>query len=273
MTSAYYDERMRRGWFVATAMAAGACVAIACGSDRDDRPANGNLDAGSDGPEAAATDAAMACPLSDRERGEVRGVVTILDGSKTPPPAPGARVCVHGRPDLPCVDALADGTYEHTCMPVGDVAILFSHEAGRTLWLRVLLPGFPQLLDAPIANRAENVKLFSAVGIAYPQPGMGIVTLNDALNTTTGGFTVSVPPGILGPWYSSNGTTITHDAGPTSGEGFVFALAPAGDLTIGLVGADGGACQQVSGGWGSGDGGITVPVLDDAETLVLVSCP
>jgi hypothetical protein len=278
MASAYYDGEVTRGWFVTGAFALLATAAIACGGDDSAmrEPADGGASANGDASpnDAGASDAAPPCPLPDARKSELRGRVTILDGSDQPPPAAGARVCIHGHPDLPCVDALGDGTYEHNCVPTGDVAILFSHDAGRVLWLRVLVPGIPQALDTPIGTRAENVKLFAPAGVAYPQPAMGIVTLNDSLDSAKGGITFSAPAGSIGPFYSSDGSKITNDAGPSTGGGWAFVLVPAGDARFGLAGADPATiCGQVSGGWGSGDGGITVPVLEDVETRVLVTCP
>jgi hypothetical protein len=223
---------------------------------------------------AAAVDASAACPLEPSRSSAIRGRVRIIDGSREPPPASGARVCIHGRPDIPCVQALADGTYEHTCVPDGDVPILFSKEGvGSTLWLRVITAGLAQLVDTPIATGAENTKVFASIGLTYPRPGHGILTVNDARDSAGGGITfTALGRGADGPYYSSNGETIDRDAGPSTGLGLALFLAPAGNVQLRLDAPDGGACGQTLGGWGSDGRTITVPVLDQTETLVLVRC-
>jgi hypothetical protein len=80
---------------------------------------------------------------------------------------------------------------------------------------------------------------------------------------------------VAGPFYSAHGTAIESGAGATTGEGVVFLIAPAGNLKIEMKSPnpDGGACIQTLGGWGSGDGTITVPVFENTETSALIRCP
>lgn len=258
---------------VAAALACAATTIVACSDDTNSAGDAG--DGGSDAralPSDAGADAALPCPLE--RKAEIRGRVTILDGSKTPPPAAGARVCIHGRADLPCVESLADGTYEHTCVPEGDVGILFSKDGvGRMLALRVMTAGIAQELEGKLATTDENKKLFAPVGVTYPRPGRGLVTLNE---THDMGYAFTVTPlaaGVDGPFYSADGEKIDRTADAGVGLGYVFMAAPIGELQIGMAAADGGTCQQVLGGWGSKDGKITVPVLEDTETFVFVRCP
>lgn len=243
-----------------------------------------STDAGIDRPAVTsdAGDASMACPLDPSRTSLVRGRVTILDGSKEPPPAPGAKVCILDHPELPCATALADGTYEHTCVPEGDIGILFTKEGvGRTVWLRVMTAGIAQEVDGKIATREENQKLFAAVSVTYPRVGYGMVTINDTQDSAGGGvFVTPVGSGTDGPFYSSDGEKIDGKVGPSAGLGIAFIVAPTGKLEIQLTapstdgGADGGSslCGQVQRGWGSNGRTITVPVLEDTETDVNVRC-
>jgi hypothetical protein len=258
-----------------------ACVLgalTACGDDEGAGVPPPSLapDGGADAvatPPDGAPDSGPSCPVA--RPGQARGFVTMLDGSDPPPPVPGARICVHDRPDLPCVSSAEDGSYEHSCLPEGDVGILFSKdEVGRTLWLRVITPGIPQQVEGKIVTQAENVRFFGDVGVAYPRSGHGIVTLLDSDRSAKGGMYVEpLEQGVEGPFYSSDGVNLDRDAGPTAGFGLAVMLAPAGSLDVALTHVDGGGCQQVLGGWGSDAGKITVPVLEDTETLVLVRCP
>lgn len=264
------DSRVPVSIGMIVGMAMGALAACS-----DDAPRASAADAGVDAAVAAvdASAEASSCPLE--RRAELRGRVTILDGSKDPPPAAGARVCVHGRPDLPCASALADGTFEHTCMPEGDAAVLFEQAGiGRTLWLRVFTSGLGQTIDAKIATTEENRKLFAPAGVTYPRAGHGMITVNDSQDSAGGGIRIEPHgAGVEGPFLSGNGETIDADGGLTHGGGVAFLVAPVGEQVIGLSDPDGGACGQVSGGWGTGGGTITVPVLEDTETNMLVRCP
>lgn len=227
-------------------------------------------------------DAGIACPLDPSRTSIVRGRVTILDGSKEPPPAPGATVCILDHPELPCAVALADGTYEHTCVPEGDVGILFTKEGvGRTLWLRVMTAGIAQEVLGKIATKAENQKLFAAVNVTYPRAGHGMITINDTQDSAGGGIHVTPVGSGDGPYYSSDGEKIDGNVGPSAGIGIAFIVAPTGKLEIQLTApsaADGGTdagsslCGQVQRGWGSNGHTITVPVLEDTETDVNVRC-
>lgn len=201
----------------------------------------------------------------------------------TPAPfagVPDVKVCLFNHPELPCVMTGPDGTYEHTCVPEGDVSMLFSKTGfAQTLWLRVFLAGVGQNFQVALVPDAVNKKLFETAGETYPRPGYGLVTLNDQLDTS--GITVApLSPGASGPFYSAHGIDIDRDAGGTIGEGLVFMIAPVGSLTFQMTApalSDGGTsssmCQQALGGWGAANGKMTVPVLENTETSLNILCP
>jgi hypothetical protein len=217
-------------------------------------------------PDAGAPDTSPRCGLE--RAGTISGKVISTPGK----PNAGVQVCVYQRPDLPCVTTAEDGTYEHTCLPEGDTAVLFSKEGhASTLWLRVVTAGIGQHLDTYVLPDSENTKLFGTVGVTYPRAGHGMVTLNDL--SDTGQITVTAEGAATdGPFYSRDAVTIDRDAGATVGNGIVFLVAPVGSLKLRMTTPDAKKCQQVLGGWGSVDNTITVPVVENTETSVFINC-
>jgi hypothetical protein len=224
-------------------------------------------DAAVDSPNDAAP---TGCPLQAASL--VNGKVHHLGATGELVDAADVRVCIHERPDIPCVTTANDGTFEHTCVPEGDTALLFSKSGfASTLWLRVITPGIGQTMEALVLKDSENAALFAATGVTYPRSGYGLVTMND-LRDTDGVVVTPEGTGTDGPFYSSNGTAIDRDAGSSTGDGLVFTVAPVGKLKLRITGPDGGACQQAFGGWQSTDSTVTVPVLENTETSLFIAC-
>jgi hypothetical protein len=199
--------------------------------------------------------------------------VAHLEAGNGNTPSAGVSVCVYGRVDLPCVLTDEDGTYEHLCIPEGDVGILFSKEGfASTLSLRVFVASIGQTVSGFIVNDADNARVFQAAGATYPRPGYGLVTVNDSRDRD-GMVATAVGTGVDGPFYSPDGATIVSNGTGTTGQGLVFFLAPVGSLKIELHGPSAGACQEDLGGWASVDSTITLPVAENTETTVLVRCP
>lgn len=262
---------LRLASLTATIPALIAFTLLEVGCEDDAAPANVPADGGAGGAAdaPAQSDAvAPACPLA--RAALLRGKVSHLADNDTDlVPAADVRICVHRRDDLPCVVTAKDGTYEHLCLPEGEVGIAYSKPGyPSVLWLRVLSAGLGEPADALLPTDAQNVKLF---GSAYPRAGRGLVTMNDTRDTD--GITIApVGATIDGPFYSGDGLSIDRDAGATFSQGLAFVVAPVGNLTLRLTHPEAGPCQQALGGWSSGPGTITVPVLENTETALFIRC-
>lgn len=255
----------------ATIPALFAFTLLQVGCKDDTAPASVAADSGEGGTADAVAQndsGAPACPLP--RAAILRGKVSHLaDNDKDLVPAVDVRICVHGRDDLPCVVTAKDGTYEHLCLPEGEVEITYSKPGyPSVMWLRVLTAGLGDPADALLPTDAQNAKL---LGSAYPRAGRGLVTMNDTRDTD--GITIApVGATVDGPFYSDDGLSIDRDAGATFGQGLAFVVAPVGNLTLRLTHPDAGPCQQALGGWSSGPGTITVPVLENTETSFFIRC-
>jgi hypothetical protein len=273
MSSLHVRNRWMYLGGVALAAGVDAAAATACTDDaRETSPSNGPLADAAVPDGASPGDAGAAAECKLERAALVTGKVYHLDDKGKLVAAPNVRVCIHSRADLPCVTTDAEGTYEHQCVPEGDTAISFTKPGyASTLWLRVITAGFGQTFEALVVRDADNSALFSAAGATYPKSGYGLVTMNDTQDTD--GIVVEpLDAATEGPLYSASGTKIDRDAGGSLGDGIIFTIAPVGTLKLRLRGPDGGACQQELGGWSSVDSTITVPVLEDTETSVLVRC-
>ena len=112
---------------------------VACSDDPAPGTAPSTTPPASDAaPDSMTGDAApVGCPLQTPSL--VNGTVHHLGPSNGLVDAAGVRVCIHQRPDIPCVTTAADGTFEQSCVPEGDTAIAFSKDGyASTLWLRVV---------------------------------------------------------------------------------------------------------------------------------------
>jgi hypothetical protein len=233
-------------------------------------------DAGLEGAAADASDGASpaTCTLSAGERSRSYGTIRHLDGTASPPPLPGVRVCIHGRTDVPCVTTGPDGTYDQTCVPVGDVLIHFSLAGyAPTVWARVSLATDENELSTFLLRDADNQAMFATANVTYPRAGHGMVTITD--KTTADGTTMAaVSANLEGPFYSADAVTIDTNASGTAGARVAFFVAPVGDVEIAITSNGGTPCRQLGLGWGgSTPGTVKVPVLEGTETSLFVICP
>jgi hypothetical protein len=217
---------------------------------------------------------ATSCPLDASSRARFHGTMKHLDGSASPPPLAGVKVCIHGRDDIPCVTTGADGAYDQTCTPTGDVLLRYSLAGfASVLWARTTKAGDDRELSTFLVRDADNQALFSPANVIYPRSGHGMVTVNDA--TDIDGIQITpVTSAVDGPFYSADAITLALTATGTVGEGYAFFVAPVGDIEIEITAPGGAKCSHHAGGWsGSQAGRVKVPVLENTETSLIVHCP
>jgi hypothetical protein len=229
-------------------------------------------DAGSPAPDA--TVAEPTCILGENERWGLHGVLRYLDGSASPPALAGARVCAHGRSDLPCTTTDADGKYDHACLPAGEVLVHFSLAGyAPLLWLRTSAAGERHQLDTFLVRDADDQKLFVTANVTYPRAGYGMITVNDK-TVADGTKIAAVTANVEGPFYSGDGTSIDPNATGTFGQRVTFFVAPVGDVELTITSVGGNACVQLADAFhGTTPGTVKVPVLEGTESALFVVCP
>lgn len=202
----------------------------------------------------------------------VDGTVTVTEDDLSTRAGAGASVCAL---DGGCTSAGVQGAYS-LCVPRHTNAAMIYDLDGYGAQVSLISPGKLGLVaDMSVSSDTFNADLYAGAGLLHPPaPGTGNASgwVADANFQLIEGATIEIAPAAGGVVYLDLDDS-PREPGEGTGTGwFLMGGLPAGWYDVTVVHPDAARCRVITGNYTSEGATLHVPIVDGAETYLLIQC-